>query len=152
MRPFTFATLLFAGLLLVAAPSASAGEVTKTFDFELDEWHDVAYTDGPITIHRIRLDRVEGRFTKSSVWRPHNNENLDTIRITIEYTNTDSKGWKARVTTRWFDGEDRLIDGFGANESFNKNSARKTVEVSVPTLTYGIDRAEKLELSVHFKR
>ena len=145
---FCFAPL---ALTLLAAAPAAAGEVTKTFDFELDAWHEIDAVDGPVKLHRIRLDRKQDRFTKSVLSRPYNQELLDVIRITLEYTNEATSGWKARLDIRWLDGEGRVIDGFGANEKLAKKAARQVVKVSVPTLKYGVERAETLEVKVLFQ-
>ena len=52
---------------------------------------------------------------------------------------------------RWLDAEGRVIDGFCANEKLDKKAAKQVVRVSVPTLKYAVERAETLEVTVHFK-
>ena len=143
-----FATL---ALTLLAAVPAAAGEVDKTFDFELDAWHEIDVVDGPVKLHRIRLDQKKDRLTKSTLSRPYNQEYLENVRITLEYTNEATSGWKARLDVRWLDAEGRVIDGFGANEKLEKKAARQVVRVSVPTLKYGIERAETLEVKILFQ-
>lgn len=138
-------------LTLLTTIPAGAGEVTRSFDFELDTWNDVDSVDGPVTLHRVRLDRKEERISKTLLSRPHNQEYLDVIRITLEYTNEASAAWKARLEIRWLDAEGRIIDGFGANEKLNKKAAKQVVRVSVPTLKYGVEVAKTLEVMVHFQ-
>lgn len=148
-----FVTLIGSLIALASFPAAPAlaGEVTKTYDFELHDWHDIDSNDGPLTLHRIQLDTKEGRFTKSALNRPHNQEYLETVQIQLEYTNEGSDAWKARLEVRWLDGEGRVIDGISANEKLEKKSARKLTKVSLSTLKYGLERAEKLEVTVHFE-
>lgn len=140
---------VFALLFVLALPSFG-GDADKTYRFALDEWHPIEEIDGPITLHRIRLDNKEGRWTKSTLARPHNQEFLETILIQLEYTNEGSKKWKARLEVRWLDEDDEVIDGFTANETLEKKSARDVVQVSVSTLAYGVKRARNLEVKVHF--
>ena len=140
----------FAFTLLATAPAA-AGEVTQTFDFELDAWHEIGIVDGPVKLHRIRLDRKEDRITKSVVSRPYYQEYLEVLRVTLEYTNEATAGWQARLDIRWLDDEGRVIDGFSANEKLDKKAAKEVVRVSVPTLKYAVQRAETLELKVHYQ-
>ncbi len=142
-------------LILVAAlagvPAAGAEEVTMTYDFDLHEWHAIDKTDGPVTLHRIRLDPKEGRFTKTVLARPYNQEYLETIRIQLEYTNESAKAWDARLTVRWHDQDGELIDGISGNEKLKKKRARETASLSVATLKYGLAHAKTLEVTVHFK-
>jgi len=138
-------------LTLLAAAPAAAGEVTETFDFELDAWKEIDAVDGPVTLHRIRLDRKQDRVTKSVLSRPYNQEYLDVVRVTLEFTNEATSTWKARLDIRWLDAEGRVIDGFGANEKLDKKAAREVVRVSIPTLKYAVERAKTLEVKVHFR-
>ena len=136
---------LFGGGVLGAA------EVVKTYDFAVDEWQEIGETDGPVTLHRIRIDRKEGRLTKSTISRPYNQSYLEPVRFQLEYSNGSSKKWRARVTVRWLDEEGRIIDGFSANESMDKKSSHKVAQASVSTLKYGIERAKTLEVEVRFE-
>ncbi len=142
---------LTAALALVFPVTASAAEVTRTFDFSLEDWHEIEATDGLVTLHRLRLERKEGRVTKAAICRPYNSEYLETIQIQLEYTNGSSQNWDSRIETRWLDEEGRVIDGFSANEGLDKKSARKVARMSVPTSKYGLERAKTLEVTIHFK-
>lgn len=135
----------------LAAPAAFAAEITKTWEFALHEWHDIDATDGPVTLHRIQLDTKEGRFTKSAINRPYNQEYLETLQFQLEYTNESSTAWKARISVRWLDEEGEVIDGVSANEKLDKKSARKVTKLSMSTLKYGMERAEKLEVTIHYE-
>lgn len=134
----------------IAGPVA-AGENIGTFEFKLGEWYELGPKEEPIELHRIRLDRVEGRLTKSALARPHNQQYLQTVRIQLEYTNTSDRKWNARVSASWLDENGDVIDGFSANEALDKRSARKIVQVSLSTLKYGLEKAKTLEVKVHFE-
>ena len=151
MRKSLFTGFAILVLTLLAAAPAAGGEVTKTFDFELDSWHDIDAVDGPVKLHRIRLDRKQDRLTKSVLSRPYNQDYLDVVQVTLEYTNEATASWKARLDIRWLDAEGRVIDGFGANEKLEKKAARQVFRVSIPTLKYAVERAETLEVKVHFQ-
>lgn len=145
--------IVLAALLLapVAVGIAGAEEVVKSFDFEVDRWYPIEVSDGPVTLHRIRIDRKEDRLNKATLARPYNQQYLQPVRFELDYTNGSSEKWKARVMVRWLDEEDRVIDGFSANETLQKKSAHKTVHASVSTLKYGIERAKTLQVEVRFE-
>lgn len=151
MKTYTLAVAIVAGsfLLGVAQPAAATTEIEKTYSFALDEWHAVELEDGPLTVYRMHIDRKEGRVTKASIIRPYNSEFLDTLRVQLEYTNESSNAWKARVTLRWLDADGQVIDGFSANEKLASKKARGIVSFSVPTLRYGLEQAETLEMTIH---
>ena len=144
---------ILAAVLLVAAGVgvASGEEVVKTYEFAVDEWFEIGSSDGPVTLHRIRIDRKEDRLTKSMLARPYNQQYLEPIRFQLEYTNGSSEKWRARITVRWLDEEGRIIDAFSANEVMAKKSAHKVAQASVSTLKYGLERAATLEVEVRFE-
>ncbi len=136
---------------LFGGGTLGAAEVVKTFDFVVDAWHEIEETDGPVALHRIRIDRKEGRLTKSTLARPYNQSYLEPVRFQLEYSNGSTEKWRARVTVRWRDEEGRIIDGFSANEVMGKKSAHKVAQASVATLKYGLERAKTLEVEVRFE-
>ncbi len=148
-------TILVAGLALVvglgASPAATAATFKQSYDFALDRWNEIESSDGPVTLHRIRIDLIEGRLTKSSISRPHNQDFLETARVQLEYTNESSAKWNARVTVKWLDADGKVIDGISANETLGKKSARKIAGVSVSTLKYGLEQAKTVEVEVHYE-
>ena len=148
-----FKVLVFCVVIgpLFGAGNVGAAEVKKTYDFALDEWQEIGETDGAVTLHRIRIDRKEGRLTKSAIARPYNQSYLEPVRFQLEYSNGSSEKWKARVTVRWLDEDGQIIDGFSANEVRGKKSARKVAQASVSTLKYGLERAKTLEVEVRFE-
>lgn len=137
--------------LLGLATGSSAAQLKQTYDFALDKWQPIEDSDGPVTMHRVRLDIVEGRLTKSAVTRPYNQEFLETVRVQLEYTNESSSKWKGRITVRWLDEDGKAIDGISANETFDKRSAKKINQVSLSTLKYGLERAKTLEVEIHYE-
>ena len=148
----TLARGLVGALMLIAGSGVAQGEeVVKTYEFEVDRWQEIGLTDGPVTLHRIRVDRKEDRLTKSVLARPYNQQYLEPIRFQLDYTNGSSSKWKARVTVRWLDEEGRVIDGFSANETLQKKSANKIAQASVATLKYGLQRAQTLEVEIRFE-
>jgi len=151
MRHSTLASALAVVWLLAITPAAHAGELVRTEDFTLETWYELEDGDGPIQLHRVRLDPKEGRVTKSSLFRPHNNEYLQTLGIQLEYTNTSDQKWDARINVRWLDEDGEVIDGFSGNETLSKKSAQKIVSMSVSTLKYGLARAKTLEIEIHYE-
>ena len=138
-------------MLIAGSGVAQGAEVVKTYEFEVDRWHEIGLADGPVTLHRIRIDRKEDRLTKSVLARPYNQQYLEPIRFQLDYTTGSSSKWKARVTVRSLDEEGRVIDGFSANETLQKKSANKIAQASVATLKYGLQRAQTLEVEIRFE-
>lgn len=146
------------GLVLLAAVATITGsarleaaEVVKTYDFAIDEWQEIGEVDGPVTLHRIRIDRKEDRLNKASLARPNNLGYLEPVRFQLEYTNGASQKWRARVEVRWMDEDGMIIDGFSANETLDKKSAQKITQASISTLKYGIKKAKTLEVKIRFE-
>jgi hypothetical protein len=138
-------------LLSTLGAAANAAEFVETYEFAVDEWRPIEESDGPVTLHRIRVDRKEDRLTKSALVRPYNQEYLEPVRIQLEYSNESSRKWRARIGVRWLDEDGTVIDGFSANETLQKKSAKKIVQASVSTLKYGISRARTLEVEIRFE-
>lgn len=134
--------------ILVAAP-AVAGDVEKKLPFALDQWIDLKVSDGPVTLHRVRLVH-EGRGAKSKILRPGNSEYLEDVKIELEFSNEASKDWEARLKVVWLDAAGTAIDGYNDTESLDSDSRYDTQTVTLSTLRYGLDRAEKLELRIDF--
>lgn len=135
----------------VGAGRLEAAEVVKSYDFMIDEWQEIGEVDGPVTLHRIRIDRKEDRFTKSTIARPVNMAYLEPVRFQLEYTNGANQKWRARVEVRWLDEDGAVIDGFSANETLAKKSAQKIAQASFSTLKYGLTKAKTLEVKVRFE-
>ena len=137
-------TLALAALL----PMASfAGTAEKTVTLKMGEWVDLASTDGPVTLHRIRLVR-EGGFTKSKIMRPGNSQYLVDVQIQLEYTNDSTNDWEAKFDVEWLDAEGNAIDGYRGQEGLDSEQRHDEQTVTLSTLKYGLDRAKKLKIRI----
>ncbi|MBI2570393.1 MAG: hypothetical protein HYV63_25620 [Candidatus Schekmanbacteria bacterium] len=139
--------VLLAVFALARSGDAHAGDVDMTFPFKLDEWNKVEVTDGPITIHRIMIERQTG-ITKSSFFRPGNTEFLETVRIVIDYSNQAKRDWKARLDLAWLDEKGRVIDGYLDSENLDSDEYHDTDTVTLSTLKYGIDVAKDFRVRI----
>jgi hypothetical protein len=142
--------LLALPLALALAAPAAAGEVEKSVPFALDQWWDLGVTDGPVTLHRIRITR-QGKGLKSKLVRPLNSEYLEDIQIQLEFTNDATKDWEARIDLEWLDAEGNPIDGYNDKETLDSESKHEEQTVTLSTLRYGVERAKKLELRITFQ-
>lgn len=152
MRPFRPAPLLLLvlGALLVAPHPARAGKIDRKVPFVLDQWVELGVTDGPVTIHRVRVERQSGSVTKSSFLRPGNTEYLSTVRIVVEYSHDGTKDWDADLDIAWLDGAGEVIDGYRDEENLDRASRRETATVTLSTLQYGLSRAKSLRIGIEF--
>ena len=134
--------------LSVCLPVASfAGTAEKTVAFALDQWVELASTDGPVTLHRVRLVR-EGGVTKSSFMRPGNNQYLADVQIQLEYTNDSTNDWEAQFSVEWVDAEGKVIDGYKGKEGLDSEQRHEQQTVTLSTLKYGLDKAKKLKIRI----
>lgn len=139
---------LAATLALVPTASAHAGEVEKKVDFELDRWVELEATDGPVTLHRLRIVRTSG--TKSRILRPGNSEYLEDVQLQLEFSNGATRDWEARLDVVWSDDSGRPIDGYHDSENLDSNSRHDQQTVTLSTLRYGLERARKLNVRIRF--
>ena len=149
LRFRSLAPLLVLALLAAVAAPAGAGEVDQTVSFTLDQWFDLGVTDGPVTLHRIRIVR-EGGFTKSRLMRPGNSEYLEDIQIQLEFSNSATRDWEARFRLEWVDGSGRTIDGYNGTENLDDGSRHDLQTITLSTLRYGIEQARKLRVRIDF--
>ncbi len=110
----------------------------------------MASTDGPVTLHRIRLVR-EGGITKSSFMRPGNSQYLADVQIQLEYTNDSTNDWEAKFDLEWLDSAGVAIDGYRGQEGLDSEKRHDEQTVTLSTLKYGIDRAKKLRIRIDFQ-
>lgn len=151
MRP-SFAFRLAALIVLIGfvAASARAGEVEKKVSFALGDWVDLASTDGPVTIHRIRIEKQSG-LTKSKLFRPGGGAAYTAdVQVQIEFTNDATHDWDAAVEIEWLDKDGEAIDGYRGTESLDSESRRDLQTITLSTLKYGLDRAKKLRVRIEF--
>lgn len=148
MRMRLIAGIALAVALWVAGP-VFAGTAEKTVPFAFDQWVNLASTDGPVTLHRLRLVR-EGGVTKSSFMRPGNSQYLGDVQIQLEFTNDATQDWEARFSIEWVDGDGRAIDGYQGKEGLDSEKRHDQQTVTLSTLKYGLDRAKKLKIRIDY--
>ena len=128
----------------MTAAAAHAGTAEKTVAFKIGEWIDLASTDGPVTLHRIRLVR-EGGITKSTFMRPGNSQYLADVQIQLEFTNDATRDWEANFVVEWVDADGKAIDGYKGDEGLDSEKRHDQQTVTLSTLKYGIDTGEEAE-------
>lgn len=151
MRRFAFVALLL-GVGALAAVPARAGSVEKTAPFALDTWIDLNSTDGPVSIHKLRIERQKGGLSKSAFLRPGNDEYLDTLQIQIEFSNSTKDDWKAHLSIKWLDDQGTVIDGYDDKENLDDSSDHAKDTVTLSTLKYGTARAKQLQIKITYGR
>ncbi|MCB1055019.1 MAG: hypothetical protein KDD11_05850 [Acidobacteria bacterium] len=149
MRKLALAIALVLVVLGMARPVA-AGEVEKTFPFELDTWYDLGVTDGPVTLHRVRVKHDTRGLTKSKLFRGPDSPYSDTVVIELEYTNTSDKDWEAACLIHWLDAKGNVIDGYDDDEGLGEDEKKETATMTIATLKYGLEMAKKLYVKVAF--
>ena len=141
--------LVLAGCLATGRAPAATATVNRTFAFEIDKWYALDdVKEGPVTLHRIEVQRQKGLFTKSTLIRPGNTEFLASIEIRLEYSNTATRDWKATLHVALLDAADVEIDGFNGKEQLGEAENHNLVTVKLSTLKYGLDRAKKLRVVI----
>ena len=150
IRSCRFAVGLAAALSLFLPNATFAGTAEKTVTLKLGEWVELASTDGPVTLHRIRLVR-EGGITKSSFMRPGNSQYLADVQIQLEFTNDSTNDWEAKFDLEWLDSAGVAIDGYRGQEGLDSEKRHDQQTVTLSTLKYGIDRAKKLRIRIDFQ-
>ena len=150
MKVTTPALLLAAVLAVGAAAPGAPGQVDRKVPFQVDAWTTLDSTDGPLTLHRIRLAR-EHESMKSKIMRPNNSEFLQDVRIEIEFSNTASHDWKARIEYRWLDADGKPIDGYNNSENLDSDSRHELQTITLSTLRYGLEKAKTVEIHITYE-
>jgi len=149
VRSGILSVIILGAAATVAGPSAAvAADVEKSVAFELDHWYDLGVKSGPVTLHRVRIVRQSGSFTKSAFFRPGNTQFLATVQLQIEYSNSEKRDWKANLDVVWVDGDGTPIDGYKGDEGLDGEESHGKVTVTLSTLEYGLARARKLKLAI----
>ncbi len=144
--------MLLAFTVFCVSLPASAGEVSKKVPFVLDEWVELDVTDGPVTLHRIRLTELRAG-AKSKIFRPGGSDHAKDVQIQLEFTNTSKDDdWEAMLRFEWVDAEGKVIDGYNDEEGLGNDSNREEQTVTLSTLKYGLERAKKIEIDIKFYR
>jgi len=150
MRLRSAAPLFLSLALPFAAAPAAAGEVDKSVSFEIGRWIELGATDGPVTLHRVRLAR-QGVSAKSRIMRPGNSEYLEDVQIQLEFSNDATRDWEAHLRIKWLDADGVAIDGYNDTETLGSEERHEEQTVTLSTLRYGLERAKKLELRIEFE-
>lgn len=140
--------LLAAVVLFLSALPLSAANIQKEFPFAVDEWFDIDVTDGPVTIHRIRIATQKGNI-KSKLFRPGNSAFSATVQIQIEYTNDSSRDYDADLDIVWVDAKGNEIDGYRDEEGIDEDEKDEMTAV-LSTLKYGLEQAKTLRVGIRF--
>ena len=148
MRIPTRSLLFAAAALAAAAPAQAQISVNRTVDFELEKWFEIEERDGPVTLHRIRLER-EGGGLRSRIQGA--NEFQVPIKVSLEYTNNSSKDWKAQFHVVWMDAAGEPIDGYVGSSDIDEEKKYERAGGTVTTLKYGLSRARKIRIVVDAK-
>ena len=141
-------TLLAATVL--AAPASAQTSVDKTLPFELDKWYELNVKEGPITLHRIRLERAAGGGLKSRVTGGED-EYRAPLKVELEYTNAASSDWRVVFHISWLDESGEAIDGYNGSHQLSEKKDFERTGGSVMTLRYGLARAKKLRVFLSVK-
>lgn len=148
MIRFAPLALLFAlSLIFLPSPSA-AGEVQREFPFELDKWYDLDVTEGDVTVHRIRVERLKGN-VKSKIFRPSNSEFSVTVQIQIEYTNDAKRDYEADLDIVWVDANGNEIDGYRDDEDMDEEESDE-MTAAFSTSKYGLEQAKTLRVGIEW--
>src|SRR5690606_8965078 len=151
MLPSRRLTLVAACLSILCASAATAGEVERTEAFALDRWIPLEVSDGPVTLHRIRL-ASSSRSPKSKLMRPGNDEYLADVQVQLEFTNDATRDWEASLRIEWLDAAGHVVDGYRDTEELDSDSRHDVQTVTLSTLRYGLERASKLRVRIELHR
>jgi len=141
-------TLLAATVL--AAPASAQTTVDKTVPFELDKWYELNVKEGPITLHRIRLERTGGGGLKARVTGGEDEYRV-AVKVELEYSNAASSDWRGVFRISWVDESGETIDGYNGSHELEEKKDFIRTGGTVTTLRYGLSRARKLRLLLNVK-
>jgi hypothetical protein len=148
-RSLTRLALLAAALSVTAVPARAQTSVNKTVPFELDKWYELNVKEGPITLHRIRLERQGSGGIKSRVRGA--NEYDTTVKCDLEFSNAATHDWKANFHVVWLDDSDEPIDGYTGASDLDEKKDFDHAGGSVTTLKYGLTKAKKMKIVIDIK-
>jgi hypothetical protein len=146
----TLNRLLALAILAVAsaaAPAAAQPTVDKNLPFELDKWYELNVKEGPITLHRLRLERQGGVPLKARVTGGDDDFRVP-VKVEIEYSNVSSTDWKAVVRITWLDEQGQVIDGYNGTSGLDEKKDFDRSGGTVVTLKYGLAHARKLRVLI----
>jgi hypothetical protein len=135
-------------LAALAVPAQAQTSVNRTVDFEFDRWFDLNVKEGPVTLHRLRLER-EGSGLRDKI--AGGGEFKVGVKVQLEYSNEASRDWDANFHVVWMDDSGEPIDGYTSTEELEENKKFERAGGSVTTVKYGLARAKKLKIVVNVK-
>ena len=145
----TRSALVLAATLALSAPLAvAAAGVDRTEAFVLDKWYDLNVTEGPVTLHRLRVVKQTGPITKSLFVRPGNQQYSETIQFQLEYSNDSTADWVADLDVALLDSQGTAIDGYHDDEGLGEEERHEQATVTLSTLKYALARATKLRIKI----
>lgn len=143
----TLVVALFLGLGVPLIASA----VEKSVPYALDQWVELNVTEGPVTLHRIRLASQSG-VTKSKILRPGGSAYTTDVQIQLEFTNQSTDDYEARIRFEWLDAAGVVIDGYDGTEGLDNEARFEQQTMTISTLRYGLDKAKKIRFSISTAR
>lgn len=141
-------TMLAATVL--AAPASAQTSVDRTVPFELDKWFELNVKEGPITLHRIRLERVGGGGLKARVTGGEDEYRV-AVKVELEYSNAASSDWRGVFRISWVDEGGETIDGYNGSHELEEKKDFNRTGGTVTTLRYGLAHARRVRLLLNVK-
>jgi hypothetical protein len=135
---------------VLAAPASAQTSVDKTVPFELDKWYELNVKEGPITLHRIRLERSGGGGLKARVTGGEDEYRIP-VKVELEYSNISSTDWRAVFRVSWVDDSGEAIDGYNGSHELDEKKDFNRTGGTVTTLRYGLVRARKVRFLLNVK-
>ena len=135
---------------VLAAPASAQTSVDKTVPFELDKWYELNVKEGPITLHRIRLERSGGGGLKARVTGGEDEYRIP-VKVELEYSNASSSDWRAVFRISWVDDGGEAIDGYNGSHELEEKKDFSRAGGTVTTLRYGLVRARKVRFLLNVK-
>jgi hypothetical protein len=135
---------------VLAAPASAQTSVDKTVPFELDKWYELNVKEGPITLHRIRLERSGGGGLKARVTGGEDEYRIP-VKVELEYSNISSTDWRAVFRISWVDDGGEAIDGYNGSHELEEKKDFSRAGGTVTTLRYGLIRARKVRFLLNVK-
>jgi hypothetical protein len=134
---------------VLAVPASAQTSVDRTVPFELEKWFELNVKEGPITLHRIRLERV-GAGLKARVTGGEDEYRV-AVKVELEYSNAASSDWRGVFRISWVDESGETIDGYNGSHELEEKKDFNRTGGTVTTLRYGLARARKLRLLLNVK-
>jgi len=135
----------------LCAPASAQTSVDKTVPFELDKWYELNVKDGPITLHRLRLERQGGGGLKARVTHGADEGYTAQVKAELEYSNASSTDWRATFRISWVDDAGEAIDGYNGSHQLDEKKDFARTGGTVTTLKYGIAKARHLRVRIGTK-